>query len=274
MSVQSKLRKVEAQARRELIAELESSIKSAKKFPSPSKDTVLRKDKKKVETEQNIGPKTKKTQKKSLDEVDAKNKSLTSDTPELASTPKPKVKNPTVDDSKDKTMEMDLAEAKRKKKPKKIKKKALDMSQEEAEDLDRDEVRDEDMQDITNKGSKRQLAPVSELQQKLKGLVPELTKSLSQANDMLESAVLGGDLKAMDRALRFVLTILKKVTRQDLVPLFGTVSKLMQSLGNKHASSRKTAAVKRAHATVESLQTEIGRGKVLVKMAIDQYAKV
>jgi len=198
---------------------------------------------------------SKKTKQTALNDADKKRKELTSETPPLKSTPKPKLSSA---DRKD-WRKSKIAELK----------KAL-LNQTELDDLNTDEVNPKDMQDVTGKATKEQRVPAAQIMQQVQKLVPALTQQLSQANDMLEDAVMGSDLQKIKGALAFLLTKIQNITKSQIVPLGATIRKLMGTLSPKQASSEKFASVVESAHMVSKLEDEFSRSKHLMRMAANR----
>lgn len=200
---------------------------------------------------------TKVTKQKALDDADKKRKSLTSETPELKKTPKPKLSSA---DRKDW----------RKKKIAQLKQALLGQTPDA--EMDTDEVAPADMQDITGKASKEQRVPAAQVLQQSQKLVPMLTQNLQQANDMLEDAVMGSDLKKIKGALVYLLTQIQTITKSQIVPLGATIRKLMTTLNPKQASSEKSASVVQSSKLIEKFDNEFSRSKHLMHQAVNRIS--
>ncbi len=281
--------------RRQKIAELEAELKQAVKSKSKDKDdgkgkkpgaTASEKyDRKKVQpkpkgkkdeskldkstgdaepvgypfsgdTQGGIGsgkPKSdsKKSKQKALNDADKKRKELTSETPGLKKTPKPKLSAAEQRDWR----RAKIAELK----------KAL--TSEEIENLDTTELESSDLQDITDQASKKQRVPAAQVLEQAKKLVPLMTQQLQQANDMLEDAIMGNNLQKVKGALAFLLTKIQQVTKGEIVPLGATIRKLMGTLSAKQASSEKYASLVQGAHMISKLDEEFSRSKHLMRMA-------
>jgi hypothetical protein len=199
---------------------------------------------------------SKKSKQTALNDADKKRKELTSETPDLKKTPKPKLSSA---DRKD-WRKAKIAELKQ----------ALLSGQAPDSEMDADEVAPGDMQDVTGKATKEQRVPAAQVLQQAQKLIPALTQQLQQANDMLEDAVMGSDLQKIKGALTFLLTKIQQITKGQIVPLGATIRKLMSTLSPKQASSEKYASLVQGAHMVAKLDDEFSRSKLLMRMAANR----
>ena len=249
------------------------------KFKSPKPKPKGNKADSKLTVTGPVGPVTKspkKEKQKALDEATDSRQDVTSDIPKLPSTPKPKIKNSTKQPDPPKLPKPKLSPASRKawRKEKLAElRTALNNPAKPSGVLD---DMGEEVPEITDappsgKGTakKPQLAPAYHALQISQKLVPEITKSLGQANDMLEDAIMDANLQKIKGALAFLLTKIQEVTKHSIVPMGATVRKLMQALSPKQAAARPklAASVSAAVKNLDQLDSEFARSKVLMRMA-------
>lgn len=198
---------------------------------------------------------SKQSKQKALNDADKKRKELTSETPKLKKTPKPKVSAARKDWRKAKIAELKRA-----------------LTSDEAANLDTTELESGDLQDITDQASKQQRVPAAEVLEKAKQLVPLMTQQLTQANDMLEDAIMGNNLQKVKAALAFLLTKVQLITKGQIVPLGATIRKLMGALTTKQASSENYAPLVQGAHMVAKLDDEFSRSKHLMHMAANRIS--
>lgn len=286
-SMIARFQRVQASARQKKIAELEKSaaeeIRLAKKkavlknkSESTDKDDgkgptakTTAKDKSKLPAPKPKGNKAdakldvkgpagepkkspKETKQKALDKATAKRKEITSETPPLAATPKPKLSSTT---DRKAWRKAKLAELKI----------ALNTPNPAVLDEMGEEVAE--MPNTQGKASKQQRVPAFQILQRAQKLIPMMTQQLTQANDMLEDAVMSSDLQKIKGALTFLLTKVQEITKGEIVPLGATIRKLMGGLSPKQASSTKFAPVTKSAHALGKLDSEFARSKLLMRMA-------
>lgn len=199
---------------------------------------------------------TKKSKQQALNDADAKRKELTSETPPLKATPKPKLSS-TTSWRKQKIAEL---------------KKALLKDQAPDAEMNTTELGAKDVQDVSGKASKEQRIPAAKVLEQAKKVVPMMTQELQQANDMLEEAIMGNNLQKIKGALTFLLTKIQNVTKNEIVPLGATIRKLMSLLSPKQASSEKYASLVQGSRLVAKLDDEFARSKHLMHMAANRIS--
>jgi hypothetical protein len=295
-TMNDRLRRVSAAARRKMIEALEKEAAKKKapskpkseSFPedkaqakqtavdkrSPSKELskvkpTNKRDKVTPRRKEEVADKgtPKKTKQKALDEADKKRKELTSETPPLKSTPKPKVKAKIADAGD--ARKAKIAELRR----------AL------MEDLDTRELDEGDLGSPLSKnqvakenakGSDAQRKPVFQLYEMVKGKLPAIQQALatiSKANDGLENAVMSNDVRQMRAALSLLLDTIRKNSKAllgELVPVTQTIRKVFDSLGQAKAASagnKFADEVTASYKLVAKLNHEVERAKTLSRMA-------
>jgi hypothetical protein len=202
---------------------------------------------------------TKKSKQQALNDADAKRKELTSETPPLKATPKPKLSS--TKEGKKTWRRTKIAELK----------KAL-MGQTPDAEMDTTELGDKDVQDVSGKASKEQRVPAAKVLEQAKKIVPMMTQELQQANDVLEEAIMGNNLQKIKGALTLLLTKIQNVTKSEIVPLGATIRKLMSMLSPKQAASTKFASVVEGSRIVAKLDEEFARSKHLMRMAANRIS--
>jgi len=287
-----------AKVRRERIAELESSLKSkstdkddgkgskpkqtaSDKYKKDKVQPKVKGDKKNSKLDKSTGeaspvgypfsgdtegglgkgaPKkdSKKSKQTALNDAKKKAKELSSDMPELKSTPKPKLSS---------------AESREWRKAKIAElKTALLPGQASDDEMDTEELSEKDMIGVQRPGdaAKQQRMPAVKVLEKAQAILPVVTQQLQQANDMLEEAVVGNNLQKIKGALAFMLTKVQELTKGQIVPLGATIRKLMSQLSPKQASSAKYASVTQSSHLLSKLDDELSRSQHLMRMAANQ----
>ena len=292
-SMIERIKRVQAAARRKTIEELEAfqveaAKKKSKKNKSDSfdegkgkKPTTTAKDKLKKQAPKLKGDKSdakldvkgpvgdpkkspKKSKQQELDSATEKLKSLTS------AIPKPKTKAT----SKAKLADTSSVERKAWRKAKLAELKfALNSPAPAGNPAVLDDKGEEvgAMPNTNGKATKEQRVPAFQLLQKAQKMLPALTQSLTQANDMLEDAVMGADLGKIKGALSFLLTKIQEVTKGEIIPLGATIRKVMMNLSPKQASSEKYASVTTTARGVAQIESELSRSRVLMRMASNAF---
>lgn len=200
----------------------------------------------------------KKSKQQELDSASSKLKSLTSATPKLKATPKPKVAEPT---DRKAWRKAKLAELKT----------ALNAAPGNPVVLDESGEEVGAMPNTKGKASKGQRIPAFQILQQAQKLIPGFTQSLTQANDMLEDAVMGADLAKIKGALSFLLTKIQEITKSEIVPLGATIRKFMAKLSPGQTASGKFASVTSSSHNLKRLDSELARSRVLMRMASNTF---
>lgn len=281
----SRLRRVQASARSKKIADLEKSLShpeddgTGPKAKATADDSYKRDKANKPRAKgdksnsqrvpQSSVQDTKKTKQQAIDEAEAKLEELTTETPPLKPTPKPKI--------------ISAAEKRRALRKQKIAelKTALEapMGGSHAapdSEMDAESLSDKDvMPHSDNAANDQQRKPAFKVLQISQEVLPKITQSLTQANDMLEDAVMGNKLPKIKGALVFLLTKINEIAKQDLVPMGATIRRLVEQLPaptpeRRQASTKRrklAAAVHSSSHMLDTLNAELLRSKQLMRMA-------